>query len=123
VPPVAVPLGPALRDSGVRAAADLYHRLAGEDPLTVDLDPDRFEDAVWGVIEMHRTDLAWPLLELWRLVQPDAAGQWLMTGWAHSIDGRRELALEHVRRAVELDPDNDEATALLGRLTRTPGGA
>ena len=120
VPPVPVPLGPVLEDSGVRAAVDLYRRLADEDPSAVDFDPDGFEEAVWGLIEMRRTDLAWPLLELWRLVQPDAAGQWLMTGWAHSIEGRAELALQHVRRSVELDPDNDEATSLLDRLTSTP---
>ncbi|HEX5967267.1 MAG TPA: hypothetical protein VFY88_02235 [Intrasporangium sp.] len=38
-----------------------------------------------------------------------------VTGWAHEIDGRREAAVEHLQRAVELDPNNDDATARLRR--------
>lgn len=117
LPPVTVPLAPVLEADGVTAAADLHHRLASEDPPRFDADGDGFEAAVWGVIEMRRTDLAWPLLELWRLVQPESSGRWLMTGWAHGIDGRQEQAVEHLRRSVELDPDNDEATTLLRHLT------
>ena len=120
LPPVTVPLGPVLEESGVSAAADLYARLAAADPLAFDMDAGAFEDAVWGAIEMHRTDLAWPLLELWLRVQPDSSMAWGMTGWGHDIDGRREAAVAHLQRAVELDPDNEDATTLLRRLLHAP---
>jgi hypothetical protein len=107
IPPVTVALGPVLEESGVSAAADLYSRLAAADPLTFDVDEGAFEDAVWGVIEMHRTDLAWPLLELWLGLQPDSSLAWSTTGWAHEIDGHRQNAVEHLQRAVELDPNNE----------------
>lgn len=115
-PPVTVELGPVLETEGVAAAAERYHRLAAAEPLTVDLDEEGFEECVWGLIEMHRTDLAQPLLDLWREVQPDSSQAWFMTGWAHEVDGRHQLALEHLHRAVELDPDNEEATSMLRRL-------
>jgi CubicO group peptidase (beta-lactamase class C family) len=120
LPPVTVPLGPVLEESGVSAAADLYSRLAAADPLIFDMDEDAFENAVWGVIEMHRTDLAWPLLELWLRVQPDSSLGWSTTGWAYEIDGHRQNAVEHLQRAVELDPNNEDATAMLRRLLAGP---
>ena len=117
LPPMTVPVAPVLNRSGPSAAADLYRRLADADPLTVDLDADRFSDAGWGAVEMHRTDLVWPLIELWHQVQPESSAAWFTTGWAHEVDGRRDAALEHLRRAVDLDPDNDEALNFLRHLS------
>lgn len=120
-PPVTVPLAEVLGKEGVDAAVDHYHRLADEDPLRFDLGPDGFEEAIWGVIEMHRTDLAWPLLQLWGRVHPDSSGLWLMAGWAHANEGRRELAIEHFHRSLELDPDNAEAATMLQHYTSGAG--
>ena len=119
-PPVTVPLGPVLARVGVPAAVDLYRRLTAEDPPTVDVAQDGFADAVWGLIELHRTDLVRPVLELWRQVQPESAQLWFMTGWAAEVEGRRETAVEHLRRAAELDPDDDEASMMLRRLSKSP---
>lgn len=115
-PPVTVPLAPVLERSGVTAAADLYRRLAAADPLEHDVDQDVWADAVWGLVEMHRTDLAWPLLDLWRAAQPGSSQVWFMSGWAHEVDHRRGTAVEHLRQALRLDPDNDDASTLLRRL-------
>lgn len=116
LPPVTVVLGAILRESGVPAAADLHRRLAAQDPATVDLDPDAFADAVWGLVELHRTDAARPVLELWRTVHPESSGAWFMSGWADAVDGLRDRAVDRLRRALVLDPDNDEAASLLERL-------
>jgi CubicO group peptidase (beta-lactamase class C family) len=120
LPPVTVPLAAELSGAGVAAAADRYATLAAADPPAVDLDPDRFEDAVWGAVEMHRTGLVRPLLELWRAVQPESARAWFMAGWADAVDGRRDDAIEHLRRAAALDPDDDDVAALTGRLAAGP---
>lgn len=114
-PPVTVALAGALEESGVARAVELYRRLEAEG-AAYDLGEDGFADAVWGVIEMHRTDLAWPLLEVWATLQPDSAQMELSTGWAHEIDGRREQALQHLSRAVELDPEDEEASTMLRQL-------
>ena len=69
-----------------------------------------------GAIELHRSDLVWPILRLWTDLRPQSSRAWTMSGWAHQVDGRPESGTTQLRRAVELDPDNDEAALLL----RTP---
>lgn len=121
-PPVTVALGPVLEEYGVPAAVDLYRRLeaeaarAGEGEEAYDLDPDAFEHCVWGAVEMHRPDLVAPVIELWGQVQPESSALWFVGGWVEEVEGRRDSAVEHLRRALELDEDNEDAAAMLRRL-------
>jgi hypothetical protein len=39
-----------------------------------------------------------------------------MTGWAHQVDGQPDLARSLLLRALELDPENDEAALILDNL-------
>jgi CubicO group peptidase (beta-lactamase class C family) len=116
LPPVVGPVATTLTASGPYAAKALFHRLATLDPPEFDLDDDGFNDAVWGAIELHRTDLVWPLLRLWTELRPDSCPAWTMTGWAHQVDGDLDSARSLLQRALELDPDNDEAALLLSSL-------
>jgi CubicO group peptidase (beta-lactamase class C family) len=72
----------ALRSEVARLAAP-----AGR--ATPDLDDDDLEKAVWGAIELHRTDLAWPLLQVWADVRPESSVLQEMTEWAHRVDRDR----------------------------------
>lgn len=117
LPPVVGPLAAALAELGPDAASRAYRRLASAEPAAADLDDDGFEDAVWGAIELHRTDLVWPLLRLWTDLRPESSRAWTMSGWAHQVDGRPEPATTGLRRAAELDPDNDDAALLLAAAT------
>ena len=85
LPSVVGPVAKTLRTSGPAAAEAEFHRLAATEPAEFDLDDDGFEDAVWGAIELHRTDLVWPLLRVWTEVRPDSSAAWTMTGWAHQV--------------------------------------
>jgi CubicO group peptidase (beta-lactamase class C family) len=58
------PVAAVLADAGPEAAAE-YHRLATADPPEVDVEWEGIDDAAWGAIELHRTELVWPLLRLW----------------------------------------------------------
>ena len=49
-------------------------------------------------------------------LRPHSSAAWTMNGWAHQVDGEPEQARNLLRRALELDPDNDEATQLLDNL-------
>jgi CubicO group peptidase (beta-lactamase class C family) len=113
LPPVVVPVAETLGRSGPDAAAATFHRLAAADPAEYDLDDEEFEKAVWGAIELHRTSLVWPLLRVWTELRPDSSAAWTMTGWAHQVDGQPDLARSLLRRALDLDPDNEDAALIM----------
>ncbi len=119
LPSVVGPVAETLSTSGPDAAQAVFHRLAAVEPADLDLDDDGFEDAVWGAIELHRTSLVWPLLRVWTDVRPDSSAAWTMTGWAHQVDGNLDLARTHLQRALDLDPENDDAALILGNLPPT----
>jgi hypothetical protein len=116
LPSVVGPVAAVLSSSGPDAAKATFRRLAAVEPAELDLDDDGFEAAVWGAIELHRTDLVWPLLQVWTELRPDSSTARTMTGWAHQVDGRADLARSHLRRALELDPDNGDAALIIGNL-------
>ena len=120
LPPGIGRVAEALASSGPDAAAQVYHRLAAAEPAELDVDDDEFEKAVWGAIELHRTSLVWPLLRLWTDVRPDSSAAWTMTGWAHQVDGHDDPARVGLQRALDLDPDNDDAALILTGLTPPP---
>ncbi len=124
MPPVVGPVARTLATSGQEAAVAAFHRLAAGEPAELDLDDEGFEDAVWGAIELHRTAMVWPLLQLWTELRPDSSAAWTMTGWAHQVDGHLDPARSLLRRALDLDPGNEDAALILGSLTgpgTTPG--
>jgi CubicO group peptidase (beta-lactamase class C family) len=116
LPPVVGPVAETLTTSGPDAAAAVYHRLTAAEPAEFDLDDDGFVAAVWGAIELHRTSLVWPLLRVWTELRPDSSAAWTMTGWAHQVDGELDLARSRLRRALDLDPENDDAALLMSGL-------
>ena len=71
---------------------------------------------MWGAIELHRTSMVWPLLRVWTALRPDSSAAWTMTGWAHQVDGHPDLARSLLRRALDLDPDNEDAALILSSL-------
>jgi CubicO group peptidase (beta-lactamase class C family) len=116
LPSVVGPVAEALATSGPDAAAAAFHRLAAAEPAEFDLDDDGFIDAVWGAIELHRTSLVWPLLRVWTALRPDSADAWTMTGWAHQVDGDLDQARSRLQRALDLDPENDDAALIMSNL-------
>jgi CubicO group peptidase (beta-lactamase class C family) len=116
LPPVVGPVAETLTTSGPDAATAAFQRLSATEPAEFDLDDEEFVKAVWGAIELHRTSLVWPLLRVWTAVRPDSSAAWTMTGWAHQVDGRLDLARSGLRRALDLDPENDEAALIMSNL-------
>jgi hypothetical protein len=113
LPPVAGPVARVLAESGQDAAVSAYERLVSAAAPAVDLDDDGFENAVWGAIELHRTDLVRPLLDLWLRLSPGSSTPWTMSGWAHLVDGDAVRGRAQLQRALELDPDNADAALIL----------
>ena len=42
-----------------------------------------------------------------------------MTGWAHQVDGQLDLARSRLLRALDLDPENDDAALIMSGLPST----
>lgn len=116
LPPVVGPVAETLARSGPDAAAVTFRSLAEAEPAEYDLDDDEFEKAVWGAIELHSTSLVWPLLHVWTAVRPNSSTAWTMTGWAHQVDGQLAPATNALRRALDLDSENDDAALILSNL-------
>jgi CubicO group peptidase (beta-lactamase class C family) len=113
-PLITVPAGAMLATEGLEAATQEYHRLLVTQAY--DARPSRFLDASWGAIEVHRADQIMPFLQLWVALQPDSSEAHEMMGWAHFVNGEREQAAEHLRRALELNSENDHAAHLMRQL-------
>jgi CubicO group peptidase (beta-lactamase class C family) len=119
LPSVVGPVAEILATSGPDAAAAAFHRLAAaaaSGPAEFDIDDEGFSDAVWGAIELHRTGMVWPLLRLWTALRPDSSAAWTMTGWAEQVDGHLDQARSLLRRAIDLDPENDDAALIMSNL-------
>lgn len=101
-------------ESGEGVAA--FRRLVETEPAEFGLDDEESTKAVWGAIELHRTNLVWPLLRVWTELRPDSTDAWTMTGWAHQVDGQLDLARNCLRRALDLDPENDDAAQIMSNL-------
>lgn len=113
--PITVPIAEALATRGPQAASVEYQRLITQ-PERYDAHPDRFLEATWGAIEVQRPDVVLPLVQLWVTLQPDASLAHEMLGWAYLVQGGKELAAEHLRRALALDPEAWHAKRLLQQL-------
>ncbi len=99
---------------GEGAAA--FRRLVEAESAEFGLDDEESTKALWGAIELHRTDLVWPLLRAWTELRPDSSDAWTMTGWAHQVDGELDLARSRLQRALDLDPENDDAALIMRNL-------
>jgi CubicO group peptidase (beta-lactamase class C family) len=116
LPSVVGQVAETLATSGPDSAAATFHRLAAAEPAEFDCDDEGFSDAVWGAIELHRTKMVWPLLRLWTAVRPDSSAAWTMTGWAEQVDGHLDQARSLLQRAIDLDPENDDAALIMSNL-------
>ncbi|GAA2145470.1 hypothetical protein GCM10009844_20200 [Nocardioides koreensis] len=116
-PALSVASGATPEELGEGVAA--FQRLAAAEQAEHDMDDEELVNAVWGAIELHRTSLVWPLLRGWTALRPDSSAAWTMTGWAHQVDGHLDLARRLLRRALDLDPENDEAALILRNLPST----
>lgn len=110
------PVAAVLSASGPEAAKAEFRRLAAVEPAEFDLDDEGFVDATWAAIELHRPSLVWPLLRLWIDLRPDSSDAWTMTGCAHELDGQFDLARTALRRAIDLNPENEDAAQILSRI-------
>lgn len=81
---------------------------------------NRVEAAVnsagYRLLRADRLDEAIAVFALNTRAFPEAANAWDSLAEAHMVRGDRELAIEHYRRSLDLDPGNDNAREKLAEL-------
>jgi CubicO group peptidase (beta-lactamase class C family) len=116
-PPITAAIGPTLATEGVEAAIEHYRLLQATQPDDYDFNPSWFLDASWSAIEAYQAHAVQPLLALWLSLHPDSSEVYWMLGWAAHTNGDNKQAVEHLRRALALDPESHYAAHLLQKLT------
>jgi dienelactone hydrolase len=77
---------------------------------------DVFSSWVSSLLDAGRLDAAGALARLWTHVYPQSGDAWAQLGAIDDMNGVRTDAIEHYRRALQLDPHNQLARQRIGAL-------
>jgi CubicO group peptidase (beta-lactamase class C family) len=117
-PPLLIPLGRVLAEQGLAAAVAHYHKSQEQLEESYDLAPDYWGSSAYMLIETKRYTAALPLLELSLELYPEKVWPRRLLGQVYLKLGDRERALENLREAQRLGPDNKEVAELLEEATQ-----
>jgi CubicO group peptidase (beta-lactamase class C family) len=114
-PPAGVEVARAYRDGGIDAALDRARALKGEG------DAWRFgegglNDLAYNLVSREAIDDAIALLKLNAEFFPDHFNPHDSLGEFYMMKGETALAIEHYRKSLELNPENDNAVSKLAEL-------
>ncbi len=115
-------LGESYRKSGVAGAIARYHELKDryDGQGAYNFREDSLDAFGSELLELKDADSA---LAIWRLNAtqfPQSSKVWASLGGGYASAGHRTLAEIFYRKALELDPQNDDALAALGKLGEAP---
>lgn len=110
-----------ITDQGVAAAASQYRALRAAPADGVDLGEGGLNDLGYDLMKNGRASDAIAIFKLAVDTFPQSANAHDSLGEAYLQDGQRELAIEHYRKSLALDPKNANAARVLESLKATPG--
>ena len=70
----------------------------------------------YALLNHGRNDVAVVIFEMNTQRFPQSSNAWDSLAEAHMVGGRRELAIENYRKALELNPNNRNAADMLKKL-------
>jgi CubicO group peptidase (beta-lactamase class C family) len=114
--PVASPFARTLVKDGLEAAKRQYRRLQAEAADEYVFDPGQLNDVGYALLAENDAPRAIEVFEFNVELYPEVGNTWDSLGEACVANGDRERAIRSYRKALDLDPDNDNARATLKRL-------
>lgn len=109
---------PLAMSGGADAAIAEYRRLVREEPETWDFREAQLNRLGYVLLQHEKNREAIAIFRLNAERFPRSANVWDSLAEAYMRDGQRELAIAHYRKALALDPKNDNAAKMLEKLLR-----
>ena len=116
--PVLIPLSHTYKEKGLPAAIQQGQTLRQNHADQYDFSADYFYfPAHHALIDLKQADAAIDISTLWTAVHPDSDLAYQYLGWAHIQSGNLDLAMQHLRYAIDLNPKNDEVAKLIETIS------
>jgi tetratricopeptide (TPR) repeat protein len=101
---------------GISTALSQYHELKATRADEYDFREVQLNLLGYGLIERSMVDEAIEIFKLNVEAYPEAFNTYDSLGEAYMIMGEKDLALENLRKSLELNPDNTHAEELIQQL-------
>jgi tetratricopeptide (TPR) repeat protein len=115
-PSIVDALTPILMTKGLEAGIAEYRRLAAEEGSKWDFGEPQLNRLGYALLNHGQTDFAIALFRLNAEQFPTSSNVWDSLGEAYMKAGRKELAIANYRKALQLNPHNENAAAMLKKL-------
>ena len=110
------PMTKAMVKDDVEAAVEVYNTLKTEQPGSWSFAENELNMLGYQLLQREMVDEAIAIFELNVNAYPDAFNTYDSLAEAYMTAGNDELAIANYQRSLELNPDNANATTILGRL-------
>jgi len=115
-PSIAVTLAETIKSGGVEAAVRQYRTLRAVRPVTMNFDEDELNALGYDLLRTKQTHAAVRILQLNTEVYPASGNTWDSLGEAYMDDGEKLDAIANYRKSLAINPANQNAVMMLGKL-------
>ena len=115
-PSIAVTLAETIKSGGVEAAVRQYRTLRAVRPVTMNFDEDELNALGYDLLRTKQTHAAVRILQLNTEVYPASGNTWDSLGEAYIDDGEKLDAIANYRKSLAINPANQNAVMMLGKL-------
>lgn len=113
---IAETLAATIATSGIDQATAQYHELKATEPTAYNFDEDQLNSLGYQLIQAKKFSDAVRILQLNADAYPKSSNAYDSLGEAYMNYGIKPLAIANYERAVQLDPNNANATRMLEKL-------
>ena len=115
-PPIVDVLVPIVMSKGIEAAIAEYHRLAAEEAGKWDFGEPQLNRLGYALLNHQQLEAAIAVFRLNAEKFPRSSNVWDSLAEGYMKAGKNELAIANYRKALELNPHNENAAAMLKKL-------
>jgi len=115
-PSVSDRMAAALDSGDLSEALRRYHSYRADPKRRYVDTEEELNSLAYRLLHEKRMDQAIAIFELNATEHPTSSNVWDSLGEACLLAGRREAAIQHYRKSLELDPSNENARSVLAQL-------